>query len=359
MLRPFSPLIYASGAVDRYGEPTRLSSDRSPSDGNPISVRLLHAAESPGSYRRGELRTRTFIARGVMEELDPTFVRYRIERTGRPPLIGTVGLIDMDESTLHPHEGVMPSAVAARRADIERAGAHLEPIILASRVPVDVDDVEGVVLRNVDYDDEVHEIVDVPNVSNRIDSSEYVILDGHHRIAATRQHCQITGERPWILAMVVDTSAPGLFVEPQHRVLGGPPFEIEKLAASQDVAAYDRGQPVPPGSVAIVSRSVSVLVTPTGSKRRGALGRISSLTLEDDLLPVLDLWVEGYATREVDAYSELDAGARAVAIMGDLTMTDVVDTAVDGIVLPEKTTCFNPKVAVGLIGVGLPIRDSG
>ncbi|MCL1599826.1 MAG: DUF1015 domain-containing protein, partial [Actinomycetia bacterium] len=290
---------------------------------------------------------------------DSTFVRYRIERRGRPPLVGTVGLIDMDESTLYPHEGVMPSAVAARRADIERAGAHLEPIILAAITAVEVDDVDGVMLRNVDYDDESHQIIDVAGMSGRFKSKEYVILDGHHRIAATRQHCEITGERPWILAMVVDTSAPGLFVEPQHRVLGGPPLEIEKLAVSQDVTAYDRGGPVPPGSVAIVSRAVSVLVSPTDAGRRGALGRISSVTLEDDLLPLLDLWVEGYATREVDAYSELDAGARAVAIMGDLTMTDVVDTAVDGFVLPEKTTCFNPKVAVGLVGVGLPIRDPG
>ncbi len=359
MLRPFSPLIYASGAVERYGEPTRLSTDRLAQDGNPISVRLLHAAESPGSYRRGELRTRTFIARGVMEELDPTFLRYRIDRSGRPPLVGTVGLIDMDESTLYPHEGVMPSAVAARRADIERAGAHLEPIILASITSVAHDDIEAGAVRSVRYGDETHQIIDVADVSGRFVSTEYVILDGHHRIAATLQHCEITGERPWILAMVVDTSAPGLFVEPQHRVLGGPPLEITRLAVPEDIGAYDRGQPVPPGSVAIVSQDVSVLVSPPGVRRRGALGRISSVTLEEDLLPLLDLWVEGYATREVDAYSELAAGASAVAIMGDLTITDVVDTAVDGFVLPEKTTCFNPKVAVGLVGVGLPIRDSG
>jgi uncharacterized protein (DUF1015 family) len=37
--------------------------------------------------------------------------------------------------------------------------------------------------------------------------------------------------------------------------------------------------------------------------------------------------------------------------MGDLAMSDIVATASAGIVLPEKTTCFNPKVAVGLVGV--------
>lgn len=359
MLLPFAPLVYASDAVHRYGEPTRLSSDRSPHDGNPISVRLLHAAESPGSYRRGELRTRTFIQRGIMEELDPTIIEYRIDRPQRPALVGTVGLVDLDQATLYPHEGVMPSAVAARRADIERAGAHLEPIILASTTPMATDDVGGDVVRTVRYGEEVHQIADLSTATRRISPGRYVILDGHHRVAATRQHWEITGQRPWILAMVIDMTAPGLFVEPQHRVLGGPRLAVDRLADVADLTMYERGQHVPPGSVAIVSRETSVLVSPRGTGRSGALGRISSVTLEEDLLPVLDLWVEGYATRESDAYGELDAGAQAVAIMGDLTIGDVVKTAIDGIVLPEKTTCFNPKVAVGLVGVGLPISGSG
>jgi uncharacterized protein (DUF1015 family) len=75
------------------------------------------------------------------------------------------------------------------------------------------------------------------------------------------------------------------------------------------------------------------------------------VTLTDHLIEPLDLWVQGFATREADAYAELDSGACAVAIMGDLLMADIVATASAGIVLPEKTTCFSPKVAVGLVGV--------
>jgi hypothetical protein len=362
MLRPFSPLVYAADAVERFGEPTRHSSDRSPRDGNPISVRLLHAAESPGSYRRGEQRSRTFVARGVMVEHEPGYVRYRIDRPGRPALVGLVGVLDVATATLHAHEGVMPSAVAARRADIERAGAHLEPIVVASIDPIDVNEDGGTDLRTVRYGEELHKITAVkPSATHAAIASRdpgFVVLDGHHRIAAALQHSELTGEPPWILTMVVDVATAGLFVEPQHRVLGGPPIDLETLSAVADTTPYERGERVPPGAVAVVSGTTSIVAVTKSSSRSGALARISSLTLHEDILPVLDLWVEGYATREADAYDELDAGARAVAIMGDLEIADVVDTARTGVVLPEKTTCFNPKVAVGLVGVKLPFSGS-
>jgi len=298
-----------------------------------------------------------------MVEHDPGYVRYRIERPGRPPLVGLVGVLDIATTTLYAHEGVMPSAVAARRADIERAGAHLEPIVVASIGSIDVDEGSGTPLRSVRYGEELHGIAAVKTsdtwVADASGEPGYVVLDGHHRIAAALQHSELTGERPWILAMVVDVSTSGLFVEPQHRVLGGESFELDTLRRVADIAPYERGQRVPPGAVAIVSRTASVLAVTSTSSRSGALSRISSLSLHEDILPVLGQWVEGYATRESDAYSELDAGACAVAIMGDLELSDVVDTARSGVVLPEKTTCFNPKVAVGLVGVKLPFADPG
>lgn len=354
MLHPFDPLVYTPDAVRRYGEPTRLSSERSAGDDNPISVRVLYAAETPGSYRRGEHRCRTLIDRNIMEERERGFVLYTIERAGRPDLTGLVGSLDLEGAVLYPHEGVMPSAVAARRADIERAGAFLEPVIVAS----DLSDVTWpsprALLRKVSYDDESHVVSslspDVVDVGNVIGRDGFIILDGHHRIAATRQHAEHAGTTALVLAMVVDHRSPGLFVGPQHRVLAGQVAPFDNLRGIAEVAPYRRGEPVVPGSVAIVGRDVSVVFTIGADGRAESEQRISALTLERELLGRLDMRVEGYATREVDAYAELDAGAGAVAIMGDLAIADIVDTARRGVVLPEKTTCFNPKVAVGLVG---------
>lgn len=357
MLHPFKPLVYATEAVQRYGEPTRLSSDRSPGDGNPISVRVLHAVDTPGSYRRGEDRCRTLLDRGVMYEGQRAFISYTIDRPGRPELTGLVGVLDLDAAGVYAHEGVMPSSVTTRRADIERAGAYLEPVVVASALGNVKWPSTAPVLRRVRYGEEVHTIRSVSltdgDAADRIGDGGFVVLDGHHRIAATRQLTELAATNPSILAMVVDDRSPGLFVDPQHRVLAGQAIHLGELPAAADVRPYRRGEPVAPGAVAIVSSDTSVLIA---LRRHGISDvelRISSLTLERELLGVLGMWVEGYATRQADAYAELDAGARAVAIMGDLDIADIVETARRGVVLPEKTTCFNPKVAVGLIGAML------
>ncbi|GMQ94462.1 MAG: hypothetical protein BMS9Abin12_1954 [Acidimicrobiia bacterium] len=361
MLHPFDPLVYTPDAVRRYGEPTRLSSERALDDGNPISVRVLQAAETPGSYRRGEHRCRTLIDRGVMEKRERGFVSYTIERAGRPNLTGLVGILDLEGAIIYPHEGVMPSAVAERWADIERAGAFLEPVVVAS----DLSDVtlpsSRSVLREVSYGDENHVVAllspDVVDVADVIGENGFVVLDGHHRIAATRQHAEHAGTAPLVLAMVVDHRSPGLFVEPQHRVLAGKIASVDSLRGIAEVASYRRGEPVVSGSVAIVGRDVSVVLTIAADGWAESEQRISSLTLERELLGRLEMWVEGYATCEVDGYAELDAGAGAVAIMGELAIADIVDTARRGVVLPEKTTCFTPKVAVGLVGALLDSHD--
>jgi hypothetical protein len=354
MFHPFQPLVYTAAAIAEFGEPTRLSSDRAPGVRNPISVNALHAGYEEGSYLRGEHRCRAMLDRSVMAEGPSAYVRYRIDRPGTEPLSGTVGILDLDGPPLHMHEAVMASAVAARSADIERAGAFLEPVVVAIpngvHHPRDIDTSE---MRSVSYGVERHTVSAIPAGFDHGlgETSEFIVIDGHHRIAAARQHAQLNGMEPSILALVVDVASPGLFVVPQHRVLGGRAVDLGMVRDDVVVERYERGAPVPPGSVALVGRGVSALLTVAGDATADPISRISSVTLTDRLLEPLDVWIQGFATREADAYAELESGACAVAIMGDLAMSDIVETASAGIVLPEKTTCFSPKVAVGLVGV--------
>jgi hypothetical protein len=354
MFHPLQPLVYAAEAIAEFGEPTRLSSDRAPGTHNPISVNALHAGYEEGSYLRGEHRCRAMLDRSVMVEEPLSYVEYRIERPGIPPLTGIVGILDLEGPYLAEHEDVMASAVAARSADIERAGAFLEPVVVASRNGAQLptaDDVTG--MRSVMYGDECHTVAAIqPHFDHGLDpETKFVVIDGHHRIAAARQHARLNAIAPSILALVVDVDSPGLFVVPQHRVLGGNRVDLDMVPDHVRVAPYEPGETVSPGSVAIVGPGVSAVLSISGTPPDDARSRISSVTLTDHLVEPLDLWIQGFATRETDAYAELDSGACAVAIMGDLSMADVVSTATAGIVLPEKTTCFNPKVAVGLVGV--------
>ena len=292
--------------------------------------------------------------RSVMVEDAAAYVDYRIERDGLEPLRGIVGILDLDGLSLHVHEAVMSSAVAARSADIERAGAFLEPVVVAThggaRLPAAEDVAE---MRTVRYGDEHHSVAAVePGHDHGLNAeTEFVVIDGHHRIAAARQHARLNTIAPSILALVVDAASTGLVVVPQHRVLGGSKVDLAALPEAVSVEPYERGGSVPSGSVAVVGNGVSVLLSLPGTAPGEPSSRISSVTLTDHLIGPLDLWVQGFATREADAFAELEGGACAVAIMGDLSMVDIISTASAGIVLPEKTTCFSPKVAVGLVGV--------
>ena len=353
MFHPFEPLVYTAEAIAQFGEPTRLSSDRVPGTRNAISVNALHAGYEEGSYLRGDHRSRSMLDRSVMTQDALCYVDYRIERPGVPPLRGIVGILDLHDSALHVHESVMASAVAARRADIERAGAFLEPVLVAVSEAGQLRTDHTSEMRSVTYGDERHTVSAIRsdhdhglNIGGR-----FVVIDGHHRIAAARQHARLNGLDASILALVVDVESAGLFVVPQHRVLGGHGIDLDSLPDHVSIEPYERAEPVPPGSVAVVGSRASVLLSIPDTVADELTSRISSVTLTEHILEPLDLWVQGFATREMDAFAELDSGACGVAIMGDLSMADIVVTASAGIILPEKTTCFSPKVAVGLVGV--------
>jgi hypothetical protein len=317
-------------------------------------VIALHAGYEEGSYLRGEHRCRAMLDRSVMVEEPPGFIDYQIHRPRVDPLRGIVGILDLDGPQLHMHEAVMASAVAARSADIERAGAFLEPVVVAARTRVRIAAPDEVAeMREVMYGDSRHRVGKLPPDHDHGlgPDTEFVVIDGHHRIAAARQHARINDIDPSILALVVDVESPGLFVVPQHRVLGGRGIDLGAVPADVRVEAWIPGEAVPPGSVGIAGEDAAVLLSVTSPTTDDPLSRISSVTLAEHILEPLDLWVQGFATRESDAYAELESGSCAVAIMGDLSMADIVATASAGIVLPEKTTCFSPKVAVGLVGV--------
>lgn len=344
--------MFSQDAVAAHGEPSRLSSDRSEPDGNPIDVALLYASGAPGSIRRAGDRARSWIQRRTMQEFASSFARYTIERPDRPPLVGVVGVVDLARYELLPHEGVMASSVTARRADLERAGAMLEPIVVAVDEHVVAALDEPFHERSAVLGDELHRVELFPAGARAAGGpTSGVILDGHHRVEALRAFADATGASGGILTMVVEAANGGLFVEPQHRLLEGTSEAIDQLLALGTEADDLPDTPTNEGDVLIVTPERRVLLQPMPEAPKSSPARnIGAITLDDALRRTPDVWVAGYATRASDARDELGRGAPAVAIMGPLGVADVVALARAGVALPAKTTCFNPKVAVGLVG---------
>lgn len=332
-----------------YGEPSRLSSDRGRSNGTPVSVDQLYAADTPGAFQPADDRVERWIAAGTMiRHRDAVLVRYVIERPNQTPLVGLVGVMNLAETTILPHEPTTPSEVAARMADIERAGALLEPIMVMAAPGFGPMFDDGSLLRVVTYGDETHSIyalkpedVQWPGESH---DRKFVIADGHHRVQAILQHADNSGNAPLGLMIAVDTRTQGMTVEPQHRVLAG---LIPKRPATSDhfdVLPFSLADGVPRGAVGIITKFDAWLMSPTFD------AGISAAVLTEYVAPLLGLAVSGVATRERDAVAEMAKGAAAAAIMGPITTDVVITEARGGRLLPHKATCFSPKVAVGLVG---------
>lgn len=357
MLIPFHPVLYTEAVAARYGEPSRLSSDRSDLNATPVSVDHLYAPDTPGAFQPADDRARRWITEGTMcRHREPVLVRYVVEHPGAPALTGLVGLVDLTETTILPHEATTASEVAARLADLERAGALLEPIMLIVSPGAGPVLDEGSPLRTVDYDGETHRIqalkpedVHWPDVGR---PQPFVIADGHHRVQAIIQHARDTGDRPLGLVMVVETLSPGLRVEPQHRVLAGEVPQRPVTTERFSVLPFSPTDSVPSGAVGIVTAQDAWLMAPRFK------AHISAVVLEEHVAPSLDLTIAGVATRQRDAVAEVSHGAAAAAIMGPITKDTVVAEARRGRLLPHKASCFSPKLAVGLVGALLGVDSA-
>jgi len=350
MLYPFHPLLFTDEAVAALGEPSRLSSDRGRTNANPASVDRLYAPDMPGAFQPSDHRIHRWLQDGTVRRgAEPVFVRYTVHAASRTLLAGTVGVIDLDETTPLPHEATTPSLVAARRADLERAGAMFEPILLVTRSGTGLSGDSARSLRSVQYEGETHRVVAIdPGGIERSfppEANSLVIADGHHRVKAIVEHAESSNQRPFALVMIVDSVDSAPVVHPQHRVLAGAVPQRPESDRDIDICPYVFGDPVPRGAVGIVTNSDAWLAVP----RFPSL--VSAAVLESHVAPTLALSIAGVATREEDAVRELERGAAAAAIMGPMSIDQIVDEAEAGRILPHKATCFSPKLAVGLVGV--------
>ncbi|GMR01754.1 MAG: DUF1015 family protein [Acidimicrobiia bacterium] len=357
MLYPFHPLLYSDEAVAAFGEPSRLSSDRDRTNGNPVSVDRLYAPDMPGAFQPSDHRIHRWLQDGTVRRgTEPVFVRYTVHASNQELLAGIVGVLDLDETTPLPHEATTPSLVAARRADLERAGAMFEPVLLVTRAGTGLSSDSTASLRSVQYEAETHSVVAIdPSGLERPfppEASSLVIADGHHRVKAIVEHARSTNQRPLALVMIVDSVDAGPLVHPQHRVLAGTVPQRPESNSDIDIRPYVVRDPVPQGAVGIVTDSDAWLAVP----RFPSL--VSAAVLERHVAPALGLSIGGVATHEEDALRELERGAAAAAIMGPMSIDQIVDEAERGRILPHKATYFSPKLAVGLVGTLRGERDT-
>jgi uncharacterized protein (DUF1015 family) len=199
------------------------------------------------------------------------------------------------------------------------------------------------------------------------------IADGHHRYATALRYRDAHGsDGAWTLGYFTPMGAPGLRVEPYHRILGEGPSLAEarpKLAPHFDLApAKDVAEAA--GVVAASTRSYAFALAEPG---RGALVA-EAKSSADGLLPVdsprslraLDtyllhrgvlgplLGVGDAAVSYVHSLAEAEeavarAACRLAVLLRGTPVGQIVDVAEARESMPAKSTFFHPKLPSGLV----------
>ncbi|GAA1597174.1 DUF1015 domain-containing protein [Kribbella sancticallisti] len=316
----------------------------------------------PGRYDEPARRLSDWQRAGVViQDHRPALYVYE-QRIGGAVLCGLVGSLGLDPSrrVVLPHEDVMPHWVDDRFELMEATDADLEPILLAyagggaasdavdearSGEPWLVADTEnGAQHRIWRIDDPVK----LAQIREELATHDALIADGHHRYAAYLERNRREPDRPGTevgLAMLVDNDRHPLTLDPIHRVVPGLTLDLVK---SRTPAGWqvlpDRVEGVPDriaitdGTSWVTLQSTEGQVTPTVA------------LLHRELLPAwgTPLGEITFHHALTDAVALAGPSQAAVELVAP-RMDQVLQSALRGVVLPQKATSFGPKPRVGLL----------
>lgn len=295
----------------------------------------------------------------VIQDERPALYVYE-QRLGSAVLCGLVGSLRLDPTrqVVLPHEEVMPHWVDDRLQLMEATDADLEPILLAyadggvASDAVDAARSGEPWVEAETYNGAEHRIwrIDDPEVLSTIElelaKHEAVIADGHHRYAAYLERQLREPYRPTAevgLAMLVDYIRHPLTLDPIHRVVPG----LDLMTVQSRTPAGWQMQPGrvegDPDRISITDGS-SWLTLHTDSEAP------TVALLHAVLFPAWGVVEEDLSFHHTFSDALALAGPQQLAVeLAAPRMDQVLRSAAQGVVLPQKATSFGPKPRVGLL----------
>ena len=252
-----------------------------------------------------------------------------------------------EAGTVLPHERTHQGPKEDRLRLLRAVRTQLEPIFLLHHGPPPVRRPD----RHPDLataDTRVWRVEDDGAVADAFADRQLLIADGHHRYeTALAFHAeQGTPDSAWVLAVLVSSEDDGLAIFPTHRVFERRPpadasLEAEVAATYPDAEAalahladLDHARPA---AVRCTRDTAEVLV--------GAPGQ-----LDVEMLDPLGHDGIAYTPRAAEAVAEVSDGQAEVAyLLRALRIDDVFAVARRGVVMPQKSTYFYPKLTSGLL----------
>jgi uncharacterized protein (DUF1015 family) len=365
------------------------------SDGNPMSfLRVvrpeidlcddvdIHSAEV---YARGAENLKQFERDGVLvREDDACLYVYRLQmgKHTQRGLVACCNTQDYDDAIILRHEKTRKDKEDDRTALLETVNANTGPVFLTFR---DREQIECI-LEEAEQRDPLFDLTAVDGVRHTVwrvtDCEELVglfkevptcyIADGHHRAAAAarvgreRRAAGVTGvddEANWFLSVLFPASQLGIM--PYNRCVRGlNGLSVDELLALVQqqfrVSPAESEAPASPGEVTMYLAGKWYCLQWDEPLDQGPVSKLDVAFLQDRLLgPILGVedprtdarieFVGGIRGPE-ELIRRVDSGRADVAFsMHPVTVEQMMDIADAGLIMPPKSTWFEPKLRSGLL----------
>lgn len=341
--------------------------------------------ESDGPAESGRARLDAMIAGGVVSPpCDPAFYVYQIDSQG-VSAAGVVAEVSVDgyrDGTIKRHEDTRTPAEDQLAHHLSRVGAHTDPVALTYRGDPEIDRLLG----DIRGFPPVLDFTTADGTRQRVWRSDAVseqalqrlfstvaplfITDGHHRLAAAARYARWRDARKpstasdpdyhYILATLYADTELTLFEFNRcvAAVDGGVDGVVERLrgtVAIDELAEDADPRPRRRGTVGMIGGGRSWMITvPPARIPDDLYGALDTVLLQDLVLgPILG--IDDPRTDPRLRYVAGPALPDPAALECDLCfllyptdLSDVLDIASAGLVMPPKSTWFEPKVWGGV-----------
>jgi uncharacterized protein (DUF1015 family) len=338
----------------------------------------------PLIYSQARAALDRFLQDGVLiRDQSPGLYLYRLIMNGRAQvgIVGCVHIDDYESDVIRKHEKTRPDKEDDRTRHVLTLRAHAEPVFLTYRKSKVVDALTRAVLEAAPlYDFQApdgvrHTVWRVAETDGWIRAFQSVphayVADGHHRSASAwragkelRATSRREGEYNWFLAVLFP--AEQLSILPYNRVVrdlaGKSPAQvIEELQRIGRTSPTRDPQPTRPGSFGVYldGKWYRVDLDENTIDRKDPIGSLDVSLLQDRILgPVLGIgdprtdaridFVGGIRGTE-ELKRRVDSGDMAIAFaLYPTTLHQLMAVSDAGMVMPPKSTWFEPKLRSGL-----------
>ena len=272
-------------------------------------------------------------AEGVLErEAEPTVWALSQSYTGpdgvartRNGLVVTLRLEPYENRVVLPHERTHAGPKEGRLRLLRSTRTQLEPIfLLHDGDPVEIPPREPDLAAG---GDRLWRVEEDPGA--RFADAQLLIADGHHRYETALAFHEEDGTEAsaWMMVVLVSTREEGLTIFPTHRL-------AESVDGIRGTSIDEPGDELP-GVVLY---------------RRGGYELLEGEGLDVEVVDALALQGVRYTPQRGEAVAAVDRGeAEAAFLLRPTRIEEVFARAREGLVLPQKTTYFFPKLTSGLL----------